>query len=62
MNWIFSFVRTDLFLSMAGGFALGLTGMALVKPASATAEKQETRAVLIEGAGQGAQYDGPDKH
>jgi hypothetical protein len=50
----FSFMRSELFLSIAGGFALGLAGMALVKPASATQEKVETRTVLIEQAGQGA--------
>ena len=50
MNRIFSFVRSELFLSIAGGFALGLTGMALVKPASAGLEKNESHAVLIEGA------------
>jgi hypothetical protein len=53
MNRFFSFVRSDLFLSLAGGFALGLAGMALIKPASATPEKNETRAVLIEGSAQG---------
>jgi hypothetical protein len=48
MNRIFSFVRSDLFLSLAGGFALGLAGMALVKPASATSEKNDSRAILVE--------------
>lgn len=38
---------------MVGGFALGLAGMALVKPASATSEKNESRAVLIEATEQG---------
>jgi hypothetical protein len=51
-----SFMRSELFLSVAGGFALGLAGMALVKPASASGEKVETRTVLIEQAGQGASY------
>jgi hypothetical protein len=56
MNRIFSFLRSELFLSMAGGFALGLAGMALVKPASATSEKNEARAVLIETTEQAASY------
>jgi hypothetical protein len=53
MDRIFSFLRSELFLSMVGGFALGLAGMALVKPASATSEKNESRAVLIEATEQG---------
>ena len=51
-------MRSELFLSMAGGFALGLAGMALVNPASASPEKNESRAVVIETAGQGAPIDG----
>lgn len=35
MDRIFNFVRSDLFLSLAGGFALGVAGLAVVKPASA---------------------------
>jgi hypothetical protein len=58
MTWFFSFVRSELFLSLAGGFALGLAGIALVKPASAGQEKNESRAVLIEGIGQGALHYG----
>ncbi len=58
MNRLTSFVRSDLFLSLAGGFALGLAGMALVKPASATQEKNEARAVVVETIGQGATADG----
>jgi hypothetical protein len=54
MKQIFSFLRSELFLSLMGGFALGVTGMALVKPASATSEKAEAGAVLIEGTIQGA--------
>ena len=52
MKRIFSFVRSELFLSIVGGFALGLAGMALVKPASASQEKNEARTVLVETAGQ----------
>ena len=58
MKQLFSFVRSELFLSILGGFALGVTGMALVKPASATSEKAEAGAVLIEGTIQGAAYHG----
>jgi hypothetical protein len=63
MTRIFHFLRSELFLSLAGGFALGLAAMALVKPASATAEKTESRAVLIEQAEQGASSHGtPQKN
>ena len=58
MNRFFSFVRSELFLSIAGGFALGVAGMTMVKPASATSEKAEAGAVLIEGTIQGAAYHG----
>lgn len=49
MTRIFSFVRSDLFLSLIGGFALGVAGIALVKPASAISERSESKAVQIEG-------------
>jgi hypothetical protein len=58
MTRIYHFMRSELFLSLAGGFALGLAGMALVKPASATQEKNESRAVLIEATAQAAKLDG----
>ena len=58
MKQLFSFVRSELFLSIMGGFALGVAGMAMVKPASATSEKAEAGAVLIEGTIQGAAYHG----
>lgn len=35
MDRIFNFVRSDLFLSLMGGFALGVAGLTLIKPASA---------------------------
>lgn len=35
MDQIISFLRSDLFLSLMGGFALGVAGLAIVKPASA---------------------------
>jgi hypothetical protein len=55
-------MRSDLFLSLAGGFALGIAGMALVKPASATPEKSESRAVLIEPSEQAASTYGKSAH
>jgi hypothetical protein len=45
---LIAFFRSDLFLSLAGGFALGIAGIAMVKPASAETERHETRAVAIE--------------
>ncbi len=35
MNRFLNFMRSDLFLSLAGGFALGVAGMAVIKPANA---------------------------
>lgn len=43
-----AFFRSDLFLSLMGGFALGIAGIALVRPASAETERHETKAVVIE--------------
>lgn len=47
---LFHFLRSDLFFSLVGGFALGLAGMAMVKPASATSEHGESKSILIEQA------------
>jgi hypothetical protein len=48
MDRIFNFVRSDLFLSLAGGFALGVAGLAVVKPANATSgEKQAVRSITV---------------
>lgn len=48
MDRIFNFVRSELFLSLAGGFALGVAGLAIVKPASADIGKVEaTRAISV---------------
>ena len=48
MNRIFNFVRSDLFLSLAGGFALGVAGLAVVKPANATSgETQAARSITV---------------
>lgn len=35
MDGIFNFLRSDLFLSLLGGFAIGVAGLALIKPATA---------------------------
>ena len=35
MACIFNFLRSDLFLSLLGGFALGIVGLTLIKPAVA---------------------------
>jgi hypothetical protein len=48
MTRIFTFFRSDLCLSLVGGFALGIAGMAMVKPASATSERSESKAIQIE--------------
>ncbi len=48
MNRILNFVRSDLFLSLAGGFALGVAGMAVVKPASAGSNTDfEARSITV---------------
>ena len=36
MDGILKFLRSDLFLSLLGGFALGVAGLTLVKPALAS--------------------------
>lgn len=51
MNRIFNFVRSDLFLSIAGGFALGVAGLAVVKPANANSgETQAARSITVGAA------------
>ena len=50
MDRLYNFVRSDLFLSLAGGFALGLAGLAIIKPASANDQNAEaTRPVSVGG-------------
>jgi hypothetical protein len=56
MNRLIAFFRSDLFLSLFGGFAIGIAGIALVKPASAVSEKYETRAVSIDGPAHAIDY------
>lgn len=48
MTRMIAFFRSDLFLSLAGGFALGIAGIALVRPASAETKRYESKAVIIE--------------
>jgi hypothetical protein len=50
MNRIFNFVRSDLFLSLLGGFALGVAGLAVVKPASADSGHAEASKAISVGA------------
>lgn len=50
MARLFNFVRSDLFLSLAGGFALGVAGLAIINPASANDSSAEvTRSVSVGG-------------
>ena len=48
MDRLIKFAKSELFLSLAGGFALGLAGMALVKPASAESSGDMARSVTVE--------------
>lgn len=50
MNRLFNFVRSDLFLSLAGGFALGVAGLAIVKPANADIGHAEAALSISVGA------------
>lgn len=50
MDRIFNFVRSDLFLSLAGGFALGVAGLTIVKPASADIGQFEAAKSISVGA------------
>jgi hypothetical protein len=47
MNRLMKLVRSDLFLSLVGGFALGLAGMAVIKPAAAGSEMDNARSVSV---------------
>jgi hypothetical protein len=58
MNRILNFVRSDLFLSIAGGFALGVAGMAVVKPANAGSNTDfEARSISVSAL----DHDGKNK-
>jgi hypothetical protein len=50
MNRIFNFVRSDLFLSLAGGFALGVAGLAVIQPANADSGEVEAASSISVGA------------
>jgi hypothetical protein len=50
MDRLFNFVRSDLFLSLAGGFALGVAGLTVIKPASAQDADVEAARSIIVGA------------
>jgi hypothetical protein len=50
MNRIFNLVRSDLFLSLAGGFALGVAGLTIIKPASADIGHVEAAKSISVGA------------
>ncbi len=48
MNRLFSFAKSDLFWSLAGGFALGMAGMAVIKPATASDRNEMAKSVTVE--------------
>lgn len=50
MDRIFKFVRSDLFLSLIGGFALGVAGLAVIKPASADIGQADSALAISVGA------------
>jgi hypothetical protein len=50
MDRIFDFVRSDLFLSLLGGFALGVAGLVMVDPATANTQEVEAAGSLLVGA------------
>lgn len=47
MDRIITFLRSELFLSLAGGFALGLAGLVLIKPASADIGMHAGRSISV---------------
>jgi hypothetical protein len=53
MNRLLKLLRSDLFLSLAGGFALGVAGLAVIKPASAGHHDDMAKAVTVETPQQG---------
>jgi hypothetical protein len=48
MNRLFDLVKSDLFWSIAGGFALGLAGISAIKPASAGSGEELAKSVTVE--------------
>ncbi|MFC4291292.1 hypothetical protein ACFOWX_02570 [Sphingorhabdus arenilitoris] len=53
MNRLVDFIRSDLFLSLAGGFALGLAGIAFINPASAVSNQDAVKSVTVETTSHG---------
>ncbi len=47
MDRLIKFAKSELFLSLAGGFALGMAGLALVKPASADSDILQERSITV---------------
>jgi hypothetical protein len=47
MHRLTQLVRSDLFLSLIGGFALGIAGMAVIKPATAGSEMDHAKSVTV---------------
>ncbi len=47
MNRLFHILRSELALSLLGGFALGLVALSLVKPASADSGNDAGRAISV---------------
>ncbi|MEE9434909.1 MAG: hypothetical protein V3V15_11790 [Sphingorhabdus sp.] len=47
MNKLINFMKSELFLSLAGGFALGVAGIALVKPATAGSDVDYARSISV---------------
>ncbi len=48
MDRLFDLVKSDLFWSIAGGFALGLAGISVIKPASAGNREELAKSVTVE--------------
>lgn len=60
MDGIFNFLRSDLFLSLFGGFALGVAGLALIKPATASDVTVEaTQSITVGNAPYGSVSHAP---
>ncbi len=48
MTRLIHFMRSDLFLSLVGGFALGVAGMTWLKPATAVTQSDNSRSISVE--------------
>jgi hypothetical protein len=60
MDRILNFVRSELFLSLAGGFALGVAGMAIIKPANADSKTSlEARSISVSVQSHDASFENP---